>query len=102
MCPYDKEIEDIKNQILDKFHPADIILFGSCARGRVSKGSDIDLCVIVETNDKRQMVRDILLEIEYDIDLDVVVYTPEEWQKYKEDKSTFAGIINRTGVSLVG
>jgi uncharacterized protein len=102
MCPYDKEIQNIKNQIINKYHPEDIIIFGSCAKGRVSKGSDIDLCVIMETNDKRQAVRNILVEIEYDIDFDVVIYTPNEWKKYKEDKSTFANIINRTGVSLIG
>lgn len=102
MCPYDNEIEKIKKQVIDRYHPSDIILFGSCAKGRVRKGSDIDLCVIVETRDKRQTVRDMLLEVEYDVDLDIVVYTPSEWSKYKGDNATMAGVIHRTGVSLVG
>jgi len=103
MCPYDFEIEDIKNQLINKYHPLDIILFGSCARGRVNKRrSDIDICMILETNDKRKVVRDILLEVEYDVDLDVVVYTPQEWQNNKDNQATFAGIIKRTGVSLLG
>ena len=102
MCPYDREIENIKNQIIRKYNPADIILFGSCAKGRVRRGSDVDICVILETNDKRKTVRDILINIDYDVDLDVVVYTPGEWQKYKDDKATFVGIINRTGASLIG
>lgn len=102
MCPFDYEIENIKNQIINIYHPLDIILFGSCAKGRVNKNSDIDICVILETHDKRESVRNMLLEINYDVDLDIVIYTPEEWEQHKEDKSTFAGIINKTGVSLIG
>lgn len=102
MCPYDNEIEKIKKQIIDKYHPADIILFGSCAKGLIRKGSDIDLCIVMDTSDKRQTVRDMLLEVDYDIDLDIVVYTPLEWSKYKDDNATMAGVIHRTGVSLVG
>ena len=102
MCPYDFEIENIKNQLIRKYHPIDIILFGSCARGRVTRRSDIDICMILETNDKRKIVRDILFEVEYEVDLDVVVYTPQEWQTNKDDRATFASIIKRTGVSLIG
>ncbi len=102
MCPYDKEIEKIKRQLVHKYHPENIILFGSCAKGRVGRKSDIDLCVIMETTNKRETVRDILIDIEYDLDLDVVIYTPAEWNQYKDDKATLAGIINRTGVNLIG
>lgn len=99
--PYSDEINRIKNQIVDKFDPADIILFGSCAKGRITDKSDIDICVIKNTKDKRKMVMDILTHIDYRVDLDVVVYTPDEWQRYKNDQATFIGIINRTGVSLI-
>jgi predicted nucleotidyltransferase len=100
--PYDREIESIKNQIVEIYDPSDIILFGSCAKGLVRRGSDIDLCVIMETDDKRQLVRDMLVNINYEIDLDIVIYTPSEWLKYKDNKASFASIINRTGVSLLG
>ncbi len=96
------EIEVIKNQLVEKYDPVDIILFGSCARGRVSRSSDVDLCVILETDDKRKITRDMLLNIDYNVDLDIVVLTPSEWQDNKEKKSTFINIIFRTGVSLIG
>lgn len=102
MCPYDVEIEHIKNQLVKKYNPIDIIIFGSCAKGRVTRSSDVDICIILETKDKRKIVRDILVEVDYQVDLDVVVYTPQEWQNNKDDQATFAGIINRTGVSLIG
>jgi len=97
-----KEIERIKNQIKNRYNPSDIILFGSCAKRRIRRESDIDLCIILETANKRKTMADILTEIEYDLDLDVVIYTPKEWQSYKDNKATFAGIINRTGVSIIG
>lgn len=102
MSLYDNEIERIRNQIIEKYNPVDIILFGSCAKGRVTKKSDVDICVIMPMTNRRETVQSILLNVEYDVDLDVVVYTPEEWQKYKDDMATFAGIINKTGVSLIG
>lgn len=102
MFAYSEEINRIKNQIVEKFGPVDIILFGSCAKGRITKKSDIDICVVTNTDDKRKTVIDILTDIDYTIDLDIVVYTPDEWQRYKNDQATFAGIINRTGVSLIG
>ncbi len=102
LCPYDDEIENIKNQIINKYTPKEIILFGSYAKGLVKRGSDIDLCVILETRDKRQTLRDMLAGIEYNVDLDIVIYTPSEWLRHKDDKANFANIIKRTGVSLVG
>jgi predicted nucleotidyltransferase len=102
MCPYDEQIKKIKDQIIKKYNPEMIILFGSCAKGVVHKGSDIDICIIAQTNDKRKFISDILTKLEYDVDLEIVVYTPYEWQKYKDDDSTFAGVINRTGVKLFG
>jgi uncharacterized protein len=75
---YEAEIENIKNQIENLYHPSDIILFDSCAKDRILKNSDIDLCIIIETEDKRALVRDVLLNINYNIELDVVIYTPEE------------------------
>jgi len=101
MYHYD-EIEKIKNQIINKYNPDDIILFGSCAKGLAKRGSDIDICVILDTRDKRQTLREMLVDIEYNVDLDIVIYTPSEWSRYKDDRTSFANIIRRTGVSLLG
>ena len=75
MCPYDAQIDRIKQQIMQKYSPKDIFLFGSCACGIVSGHSDIDV--------------------------DIVVYTPNEWEKYKDEQSSFAHIIYKKGVSLI-
>ena len=97
-----KEIENIKNQIIEKYNPNDIYLFGSNAKGVVRKNSDIDICVIMDTDNKRQLLQEMLYELEYSVDLDIVIYTEKEWLKYRNDLSTFASIIYRTGVTLLG
>ena len=99
---YTEEIESIKNQIVSKFSPIDIYLFGSYAKGLITKKSDIDLCVIIDTDNKRELVQKILFEVESNNDLDVIIYTRDEWENHKDNPSTFAHIIKKTGVSLVG
>lgn len=79
MYPYQEKVEELKNQILAKYKPMDIILFGSFAKGLVRKNSDMDLCVIIDTNNKRQLARDMLLDV--DSDVDIVIYTPDQWQR---------------------
>lgn len=85
-----KEIADIRDQIIKLFYPVQIYLFGSWAKGRARQNSDIDMCIIAETVDKRELARQILLEVEYERDRDVIVYTPGEWEKYCQDSTTFA------------
>lgn len=100
---YNKDrIRSLTNQIVQKYNPIDIFLFGSNAKGLVRKNSDIDLCVIMNTDNKRKTIQDMLYSLDYDVDLDIVIYTEEEWEKYRNDLSTFAGIIYKTWVSLLG
>lgn len=96
------EIEDIKNQIIEKYNPKDIYLFGSHAKGLTKKNSDVDICVVINTDNKRKLLQEMLYNIDYNNDVDIVIYTEEEWNKYRFDAATFANIINRTGVSILG
>ncbi|GAW31297.1 MULTISPECIES: nucleotidyltransferase domain-containing protein [Carboxydocella] len=97
-----QEIERLKRQIIEKYSPEAIILFGSCAKGRIRKNSDIDLCVIIETDNKRELVQEMLLTLDYNKDLDIVIFRPSEWERDKDNLATFAGLINRTGVKIYG
>lgn len=102
MCSFDDEIDKIKNQIIKAYLPEKIILFGSCAKGVVTEKSDIDICIVLENNNKRELAQRIIMEIEYEHDLEVVIYTPTEWEKHKNDTASFANLIQRTGVTLYG
>jgi len=71
-------IEDVVNQIATRFHPQQIILFGSYAYGNPRPDSDVDILVIMETqmSGVQQSIR-ILKSINYLFGLDLLVYTPE-------------------------
>ncbi|WAM31410.1 hypothetical protein [Caldicellulosiruptor naganoensis] len=58
--------------------------------------------MIIDTSDKRKLVQEMLLNLDYSRDVDIIVYTPEEWERLKNDTTTFANLIYTTGVKLLG
>lgn len=73
-----KAIDQVVKQIVEKFKPQKIILFGSYARGNPRPESDVDLLVVMDTKlkDVRQAI-EICQQIEYRFGLDLIVHTPK-------------------------
>ena len=72
-------IDDVVQQIVTKFHPQKIILFGSYARGNPHPESDVDLLVVMDftSSDNRQMLA-IRQSLETDLfGLDILVRSPQ-------------------------
>ena len=67
-------------RIVGMFHPLRVILFGSCARGEVTRDSDIDLLVELPTvgNKREQAIAIRRALADFPIGKDIVVTTPEE------------------------
>jgi predicted nucleotidyltransferase len=81
-----RTIDEISSRIVERFHPDKIILFGSYARGEATEMSDIDLLVISETSlprPKRSAPIYSLLR-DYPVSKDILVYTPEEAEQYRD------------------
>jgi len=78
-------IDDAVKKIVDQFHPAKIILFGSYARGAGGPDSDVDLLVVMDVKDskRRQAVEIDLALSDRTFPLDLIVVTPEEFEKYR-------------------
>ncbi len=75
-----KEIEDITRQIVKKYKPEKIILYGSFASGEPTKDSDVDLFIVKRTKKKRtqrHLEIDRML-LDRTLPLDILIYTPEE------------------------
>lgn len=98
----DYAVNKITEQIVSKFRPTRIILFGSIAKGTYNSNSDIDLCIIKDTLNKRELITNIYTEIDCEIPFDILIYTNKEWAKNINDQSSFAYKINKTGVVLYG
>ena len=99
---FNREIDSIKNQIIEKYNPKEIILFGSVAKEIFREHSDIDLCIIMDTTNKRELLTNMYIDIESNIPFDLVLYTSEEWENCVNDKSCFAYSIINTGVKIYG
>ena len=72
-----KAIDQVVEQIVEKFKPQKIVLFGSYARGNPRPESDVDLLVVMDTSlkDVRQAI-EICQKIEHRFGLDLIVHTP--------------------------
>lgn len=93
-------IASLQRQIIEICAPQKIILFGSQAKGTATERSDIDICVIAETTNKRELLTDLYCEIDSEKPVDFLLYTPEEWNKNIEDAQSFAYKLNREGMLL--
>lgn len=80
-----EEASIVVRRIVDSYKPEKVILFGSLARGKVSKDSDIDLLIIKNSHKKRPFrVKDVFTAIrgmERRYPLDAIVYTPSELER---------------------
>jgi len=75
-------IEQIVNCIVEQYQPEKVVLFGSYAYGKPSAGSDVDLLIVKETDDRpidrRVTVRRIAHAPRRGVPFSPLVITPQE------------------------
>lgn len=74
-------IEGVVRVIAEYFHPHKIVLFGSYAVGSPTPDSDLDLLVVMESDQPRRYKRSVPLHMLFrpkPCPMDILVYTPEE------------------------
>jgi predicted nucleotidyltransferase len=99
----EKQIEDIVKRIVDNYKPEKIILFGSYAYGTPKKDSDLDLLIVKESDLPRykraREIRKLLWGIS-EIPKDIIVYTQNEIDDWKEVEEAFITQIVKDGKVL--
>lgn len=97
-----REIKGFLRKVEERFKPEEVILFGSRARDDYLKESDFDI-IVVSSSFKGVHFLDrlaMLFELwDYDYDLDILAYTPEEY----EEKKGKIGVVNealKEGIEL--
>lgn len=92
-------VERIVERIVDGFSPQMIIIFGSVAAHTAGSDSDVDILVVMETDDDTIMrgvpVRMAVHDIS--VDKDIIVITPDEYIAGKDDEYSFINEIVKTG-----
>ncbi len=73
-----KQINDWCADIVQKFHPEKVVLFGSCANGEGTEDSDVDLLVVMpfEGRSLEQAVQ-VRMDTRPAFPVDLIVRTPE-------------------------
>lgn len=89
----------VLSKIVSLVSPQKIILFGSQAMGTQTVDSDYDLLVLIDgvVNKRKtaqQLYRDLL---PYNVAIDLIIDTPENFEKNKNEKSFIYYQINKTG-----
>lgn len=97
-----KEIENISQQIINKYKPKQIILFGSAAEGSMTPDSDLDFLVIKEDVPYRRIdrARELRKLIEKHCAADFLVYRPQEVEELLSMGEPFLKTIFKNGKVL--
>lgn len=94
----EKRVKNLIDQIVQGYQPEKIILFGSSARSAPRPESDIDLAVIKETKAKfPERLKQIARIAKTWEPVDILVYTPQEWQQALAKDNYFIKEISKTG-----
>lgn len=104
MIDIQKEIKDITDQIVAKYKPEKIILFGSAARGEFTPDSDLDMLIIKKDTPFYGIdrMRELDRMIKKRVAADFLVYRPEEIEKRLQMGDPFIKAIFREGKTLYG
>ena len=101
---FEKEIESITTQLIEKYGPEKIILFGSAARGEKGPDSDADFLIIKKETPYygADRIRELSPIIDRNIPVDFLVYRPEEFEERLAMGDPFLQAILKEGRVLYG
>ena len=95
---------------LKELEPCKVILFGSYASGNPTEDSDLDVAVILDSEkivdnyrermDRYLTVSSSVRAINYQIAMDIIVYSKAEFEYLKEQKNDFVEEIEAVGKIL--
>lgn len=114
MRGYEKYLTDSETIGVKKFiervrqfvasHLLELYIFGSKVRGDFDKESDIDILLVIESDDWhiREEISNIAADInlEFDCNISPVIYTQREHEKNKYFQTLFIQEVEREGVSI--
>ena len=96
-----RDIQKIVQQIVDHFHPQKVILFGSYAHGTPTADSDVDLLVVMETEEPSlHAAARIAAAVDHPCALDILVRSPSDLEASLARKGVFATEVLTTGIVL--
>ena len=93
-------IRRFARRIAEKFHPEEVILFGSFAYGKPHEWSDIDLLVVMDTWNEISQATRIKSAFDREFPLDLIVRTPKRLGFWLAQGDFFLQEITSKGIVL--
>jgi predicted nucleotidyltransferase len=96
-----EELQRWTELLKTQYQPDKIILFGSFARREIRRWSDIDLIVIKRTEKKfLDRIKDVLLLLRPKVGIDILIYTPDEFNNLCRQRLFFKNEIEAKGMII--
>jgi len=101
---FENEIQSITEQLIEKYGPEKIILFGSVARGEYDQANDLDFLIIKQDVPLYGIdrMRELDELIDRNVAADMLVYRPDEFEDRVRLGDPFIKAILREGRVLYG
>ncbi|MCC6445512.1 MAG: nucleotidyltransferase domain-containing protein [Armatimonadetes bacterium] len=98
----DRDLSEAAERLVSAFRPVRIILFGSQARGDAHERSDVALLVVCPLRDDRRRLMVAMDRTLKGLDFarDIIVLSPEEYERDRLIPGTIARPASREGVVL--
>ena len=97
--PNMQRIRAVAQQIVERFSPQRVVLFGSYAYGHPTADSDVDLLVVLDTTSSPlQSAATISKAIDHPFPLDILVMSPSDLQDYLRENAMFPRQIAERGI----
>lgn len=95
-------IQRMVDRVVERFGPTRVVLFGSHARGDASADSDVDLLIVMPLAGSRlAMAVEIRKALRgFGVAKDLVLLTPEEYERKKRIPGTIAWPAEHEGIVL--
>lgn len=92
-------VKELTNQIVEKYDPDKIIMFSHKLNIK-NEITSFKICMVVDTSDKEQLEKDVYISIDCCMPYDIIIYTPDEWDRLLQIPHSFAEKVNSMGVVL--
>ena len=100
-----KALKELKQRISEGFPDAEIILYGSKARGDDEAFSDIDLLILIDSQINRNIKEEMAeikykMELKYDVVFGAIIENRDFWKSAIANAMPLHWNIDREGISI--